>query len=378
MACLSLLFIATLTTVSKVTSLHCSDQQLPASGDDDLQQVTTLQYCLVDNCTIMIIDTGEELDIVYTINSLIVTTPTDGRTSVLIAKQETELLCPVLPFQELQFSVMMIACVLAMLTSGFVIVMHLVFKQLQTTLGKLLILYNFANVCYSAVLFLLCSTFFVVSFASLALCYSLTFFYIVTGFWARVFATCMLHHVVYVMYCSSKLVAVTPEMTKRCYKQYTIFQLIAILLMASAIVSFDVATGNYRGLLRSDGHCVYITPSNYSTIEVSLGISGINYVAQLVLFIAYMYYIYELSKDVDNPEILDNQQSMFRKIGFIVVAAVGLSYLVYALHGIFSFQPAVLAVLALSIFLAQQCTFMAILLCSKKMRRLYRGCFSKD
>ena len=53
-----------------MTSLHCSDQQLPASGDDDLQQVTTLQYCLVDNCT-KGIDTGEELDIVYTTNSLI-------------------------------------------------------------------------------------------------------------------------------------------------------------------------------------------------------------------------------------------------------------------------------------------------------------------
>ena len=36
MGCLTaLLFIVILTTVSKVvTSLHCSDQQLPASGDD--------------------------------------------------------------------------------------------------------------------------------------------------------------------------------------------------------------------------------------------------------------------------------------------------------------------------------------------------------
>ena len=64
-----LLFIL---TVSKVASLLCSDQQLPASGDDDLQQVSTLQYCLVDDCTIMIIDTGEKLDIVYTTDSLIV------------------------------------------------------------------------------------------------------------------------------------------------------------------------------------------------------------------------------------------------------------------------------------------------------------------
>ena len=71
MGCIALLFIVILTTVSKVTSLHCSDQQLPAIGDDDLQQVTTLQYYLVDNCTIMVIDTGEKLDIIYTTDSLI-------------------------------------------------------------------------------------------------------------------------------------------------------------------------------------------------------------------------------------------------------------------------------------------------------------------
>jgi len=71
MVCLTLLFIVILTTVSKVTSLHCSDQQLPASDD---QQVTTLQYCLVDNCTTMTIDTEEEPDIVYTTDSLVVTT----------------------------------------------------------------------------------------------------------------------------------------------------------------------------------------------------------------------------------------------------------------------------------------------------------------
>jgi len=40
-------FIGNLITVSKVKSLHCSEQQLPAadSGDDELQQVTTLHYC---------------------------------------------------------------------------------------------------------------------------------------------------------------------------------------------------------------------------------------------------------------------------------------------------------------------------------------------
>ena len=94
MACRVLLFIVII-AASEVTSLHCSDQQLHASGNDisNLQQVTILQYCLVDNCTIMKIETGERLGIVYTTDSLLVVTPKDGHTSVVIAKQEKELLC---------------------------------------------------------------------------------------------------------------------------------------------------------------------------------------------------------------------------------------------------------------------------------------------
>ena len=84
----SIFFIVILTTASKVTSLHCYHQQLPASGDDHLQQVTTLQYCLVDDCTIIKI--GEKLDIVYTTDSLIVTTPTDGHNSEVIAREKND------------------------------------------------------------------------------------------------------------------------------------------------------------------------------------------------------------------------------------------------------------------------------------------------
>jgi len=92
MAGLHFTIILIILVVSKVTSLNCSDQQLPASGDDDLQQVTAQQYCLVDNCTIMIIDTGEKLDIVYTTDSRVFVTPRDGQTAVVIAKIKNELL----------------------------------------------------------------------------------------------------------------------------------------------------------------------------------------------------------------------------------------------------------------------------------------------
>ena len=65
----SLLLIAILTVASGATPLYCSDVQSPAASDTghntDLSQVTTLhiQYCIIDNCTIMRIDTGQQLDI---------------------------------------------------------------------------------------------------------------------------------------------------------------------------------------------------------------------------------------------------------------------------------------------------------------------------
>ena len=85
-----LLLILTTTTTTHTTSLHhhCnySDVYSLASGMADLQQFTTLQYCLIDNCTIMRIDTGQQLDIVYTTQNLLLVTPTDGQTSMLISK----------------------------------------------------------------------------------------------------------------------------------------------------------------------------------------------------------------------------------------------------------------------------------------------------
>ena len=71
--CFTLLLISILSMASgRATLLYCSDVQSPASGshNTDLSQVTTLQYCIIDNCTIMRIDTGQQLDIVYTTESL--------------------------------------------------------------------------------------------------------------------------------------------------------------------------------------------------------------------------------------------------------------------------------------------------------------------
>ena len=92
----SLLLIAILTVASTgAAPIYCSDVQSPASGshNTDLSQVISLQYCIIDNCTIMKIDTGEQLNIVYTTESLLIVTPINGLTSMAIVKVDDELPC---------------------------------------------------------------------------------------------------------------------------------------------------------------------------------------------------------------------------------------------------------------------------------------------
>ena len=139
------LFLILVLTATQATPLHhhCnSDVYSSASG---LQELTALQYCIIDNCTIIRIDTGQQLDIVYTTQSHLVVTPTDGQSStMLISKNDPELFCPSPDDTDLQI-VIAITLLLVSLLSGSIAVLLLLFQELRTTFGKLMIIYNTAT-----------------------------------------------------------------------------------------------------------------------------------------------------------------------------------------------------------------------------------------
>ena len=157
MAYLYDLFIAILTVTSGATPLNCSDLQSPASGSGniDLSQVTTLKYCIIDNCTIMRIDTGQHLDIIYTTESLLIVTPKGDHTSMVITKINDELSC--LKHQNTTNNsdhttndsrhtfYEIINVVLMIILSTCTLIVHLLFKDLRTSLfEKLVMFYNYA------------------------------------------------------------------------------------------------------------------------------------------------------------------------------------------------------------------------------------------
>ncbi|XP_065907697.1 uncharacterized protein [Dysidea avara] len=89
-----ILFLAISKEVPVAAAQECSSQP-PAdgSGAPDLQQVTTMPYCYIDDCAIENYETGQQLDIAYTTDSVLVVTPKGNQTSMVINKIEEEFDC---------------------------------------------------------------------------------------------------------------------------------------------------------------------------------------------------------------------------------------------------------------------------------------------
>ena len=135
----TLLYLIIITTGYSQVVLLCSSVQPPSpsdsnsssssssSGMSDLQ-VVPLQYCIINNCTIMRIDTGETLNIVYTTDILMVVTPTDGHTSTVVPKTNTALACLISDDNDGQITeivLRLVPSILLAMVSSYIVFVHL-------------------------------------------------------------------------------------------------------------------------------------------------------------------------------------------------------------------------------------------------------------
>ena len=69
----------------------------PITSEDssgvDTPEGITLQHCITDNSTILSLDTGEQLDIIYTKDTTLVVTMNGSQTSTAIPRSHDELFC---------------------------------------------------------------------------------------------------------------------------------------------------------------------------------------------------------------------------------------------------------------------------------------------
>ena len=381
MACSTLLLITILSVASGwATTLYSSDVQSPASGshNTDLSQVTTLQYCIIDNYTIMRIDTGQQLDIVYTTESLLIVTPIDGHTSMMIAKVDNELSCFVEDDDMVNIGQLIgffSLALLVMTASGYVFIVHLLFKKLHTLFGILLIFHSFTVLLQSMAIIALLVTHYFMTVNSQIICHTIMVIYVMAFMGTEVFATDMLTHLAYIMYrCRNLKSEISTKQSYFLFKWYATYAFGTLLLFACLTISYDLITGSGKYLLLPDGRCSFL-PSSYEAIFIRNIFVFINKVIQIVMFITYLVYLYKVIVDIGNGEVSSQYNKALSKIAIGMGATIGLSFFIWILpiDQKYSYITAISGAVFLFI---QQCVIMSSYLCTKKMSELWKKCYS--
>ena len=387
MDCRVLLLILILTT-TQTTSLHhhcnSSDEySSAASGMADLKELTTLQYCLIDNCTIIRIDTGQQLDIVYTTQSLLVVTPTDGQTSLVISKNEPELFCSTIHnISDDHFFTPVIRTfmlILLILLSGYIAVVHLIFKELRTTFGKLMIFYSIGIASANANIFGLLITHYKITVYSTMPCYLFFFLFMQSQMANEGFVTCIIAYLAYIMRHSYKCRQMNKEINKKLYKYSIVYVLGSLLVFNIFIVSYDFGTDAFKHVILPNGHCSFINPTEYDTIGISHANHTLNKFIQITLLVVYFVYYYKLNKMlkmVHNMVANTDQQHnrWFFKIAITMGATIGISQFLFGYITFFK-QTNIVGIVGGLSLLVQQSVIVILLMCSKKVSKLCKERF---
>ena len=379
----TVLFFLLVLTTTQATSLHhrCnSDVYSSASGMADPQQLTTLQYCLIDNCTIIRIDTGQQLDIVYTAQSHLVVTPTDGQTSLLISRNDPELFCSTTHNAHFFSQVIrMFMLILPILASGYIAVVHLIFKELRSTFGKMLAFYSIGIAFANANIFGLTITHYNIAVHSTMPCYLFFFVFMQSIMVSEGFATCIIAYLAYIMRHSYKGRKLTRELDKKLYKYSIVYVLGLLLLFNIFIMSYDFGTDAYKHVILPDGHCSFINPTEYNTIEIAHAHNTLNKALQFILIMMYFIYYYKLNKMLTMVRSMvantDQQQNqLFFKIAVTMGATIGISEFIF-IYNRFA-GHIVTGIIGAFALLVQQCVIVILMMCSRNVLQLCKERFS--
>ena len=257
MSCTVLLFIIAILTVRGVTTLYCSDPQstdaVSSDNEDgvvDLNYATTLQYCVIDNCTIVRSDTGQQLDIIYTTDSHIVATPRDMQTTLVIAKMDDQLACvkPNMTADILLTKLYIIfLCIAApvLIVSGYNFVQHLICKKLRNLTGKLPMLYSLFIAFHFVALFALLTANYKITVNSAMICYSMTIAFMILYIGSEAVATCILTHVAYGMHHAHRLLQIDKDTNKHLYKFYIAY-IVGSIILSFHLVIWQLVIGGTR------------------------------------------------------------------------------------------------------------------------------------
>ena len=368
---LFLIFILA-TTQSMSLHRHCNyDVHSSASG---LQELTTLQYCLTDNCTIIRYDTGQQLDIVYITQSHLVVTTTDGQIStMLVSKNDPELFC--FTPNSLSNSQMIITAVvltLISLSSGYIAVLHLLFKELRTVFGKLIIIYNIATALRTLDILIMFITHIIAVYAIMP-CYLLYFVFMQLLMLSEGSATCITAYLAYVMHQSCRSREIKYFHKKQFYKSSVNYIFGSLLLLDILIFSYDFGTGTFQKVILANGHCSSLAQMEYGTVKIAQTYTIISKIIQATAYFVYHYQLKKALRMVNTLALnVDHKQSrLYYKLAATMAATIGISQFFFA-YIIFIDFATIIGIVGTFMLLIQQCVIIALFTSSKKISKLPR------
>ena len=366
----TLLSVITNFVVSEATILHCANPQsqdtVSGDGTVDHSEVTTLQYCIIDNCTMMRSDTGQSLDINYTTNSLIVATLRGMDTVVVIAKLDNEQVCETSPAMTedgtstRSYIIAIVMVTLVVTVTSYNVIIHLVYRKLRNVTGKLLMLYS-SFLALHLIMGLLLITFnYKSTFDSVLVCYAAMFIFMITYIISETVATCLLTHIAYVMRRSSNSQQIFADRNKRLFKRYIIYMLSMATISLLLILTYDLVTGNWRDTMLANGRCVHLNQTTYGTILFMFAISSINKALQIIVFVIYLYYYYKVrninnENETNETNIESKTNRKLFKIAVAMGATIGISQLFFAFNKISGINLIAVEHIGVILLLVQQC-----------------------
>ena len=357
-------------------NVYTPEIETAVSDMDDLQQ---LQYCLIDNCTILRIDTKQRLGITYSTQTHLMVTSIDGQTSLLILRNKTERLCyPDSLIRVVVFGIGAVLLIFTAIVSGCTVVEFLLFKELRTTFGKLLMLFNIGRTFHSITIMILLSTTNLITVNSKILCYIFWFSFLQASMITEESTTCVIGFLAYLMHSSYKSIEVKRETKKRLFKYSVVYIFGLPLLFQFLMITYDVATGMYHYVILPNGHCSFVPTPPYTTSSIGYANIFFNRVLQIILVIAYFTYYYKLQnalKFIRSIATSNKQKDrLYLKLGVAMAATMGVSKFFYVLDAFIEHSDWLLLIGTLFLLL-QQALIMILLTCSKKMARLCKERF---
>ena len=301
-----------LLAIFTITFPHCSCAVIPVTsesgnGVDAVEEVVTLQYCIFNNSTILRIDTGEYLEIIHKRDSALVVTPNDLQTTMTVSRLNNEPACSmdnspgniIIP----TFLYAYISLWLALLLSvtGYNITIHLLFKELRTSLGKLLMLYSFFLAGQSISFFMIATLMYKFLIILHYICYIIKMVFIATDIGYDATATCVLVHSAYHLWQSYKIIPANPSMDKVLSRRYFCYIFGTVAASMCVILAYDFGINKQK----FDVSCDQDDPTFDALVKVMFTVSSINRLIQIAFLIIYLYCWYQLktSQDVTGYQI---------------------------------------------------------------------------